>query len=163
MRVGLGYDIHRFASSGGPLKLGGVAIAYSRGLQGHSDADVVLHAVTDALLGAIGGPDLGELFPPSDPQWRGAASAVFVEHARKLAARGGWRIQSVDVVVIADEPKVADYKSQLRASVGKLLGVDADVVSIKGKTTEGFPPGADGIAAHAVVLVSQDGPGPKRR
>ena len=161
MRVGLGYDIHRFRRRGGVLKLGGVRIPHPRGLDGHSDADVLLHAITDALLGAIGAPDLGELFPPSDPAWRGVESRVFLKHAERLVRRAGFRIGNLDAVIVADAPKLSPHKAAIRRSIGRLLKVPSSSVSLKGKTTEGFAPGKHGIAAQAVVLLERTPRGPQ--
>ena len=155
MRVGIGYDIHRFNGSKRPLKLGGVTIPSARGLAGHSDADVLLHAVADALLGAVGAPDLGEQFPSSDPRFRNADSRTFVNAAYATVRRRGWRVGNVDATVIADAPKLVGYKARMAGSIGKLLGVGAASVSVKAKTTEGFAPGKWGIAAQAVVLLTK--------
>ena len=162
MRVGLGYDIHRFngpARGAGrrPLKIGGVVIPSPRGLAGHSDADVLLHAVADALFGAIGAPDLGEQFPPQDPRWRNADSRVFIAEACRRLRRAGWAVGNVDTTVVADAPKLTGYKIRISRSIGRLLGVDAARVSVKAKTTEGFAPGKGGIAAQAVVLLKPAG------
>jgi 2-C-methyl-D-erythritol 2,4-cyclodiphosphate synthase len=153
MRVGIGYDSHRFNARRGPITLGGVEIPHSRGLAGHSDADVLLHAVTDALLGAIGAPDLGELFPPSDPQYRGVNSRRFVERAYRKVRRAGWRVGNLDATIIADAPTLTPYKTRMRRAISQLLKVPLSAVSVKAKTTEGLPPGARGIVAHAVVLL----------
>ena len=152
MRIGIGYDIHRFNGKR-PLKLGGVTIPFARGLAGHSDADVLLHAVADALLGASGAPDLGEQFPPDDPRYRGADSRTFVAAAYAKVRRRGWTIGNVDATVIADAPKLVGYKTQMSRAISRLLGVDTTRVSIKAKTTEAFCPGKGGIAAQAVVLL----------
>ena len=154
MRIGIGYDIHRFTGRR-PLKLGGVRIPYGRGLAGHSDADVLLHALTDALLGALGGPDLGELFPSSSPKWRNASSRRFVEAACRRARRQGWTVGNVDATIIADAPILVGYKPKMRQAIGRLLRIDAARVSVKAKTTEGFSPAQEGIAAQAVVLLQQ--------
>ena len=153
MRIGLGYDIHRFNGKR-PLKLGGVTIPFSRGLSGHSDADVLLHALADALFGAIGAPDLGEQFPPGHPRYRNADSRIFVERAYTLVRRQGLSIGNVDATVIADAPRLTAYKTRMRRAIAQLLGVDEQQVSVKAKTTEGFAPGKGGIAAHAVVLLT---------
>ena len=154
MRVGIGYDIHRFNGAGKrPLKLGGVTIPFARGLAGHSDADVLLHAVVDAMLGAVGAPDLGEQFPSSDPRTRDADSRQFVEAARQTLRRRGWAIGNIDATVIADAPKLTGYKARMSQTIGRLLGIPAARVSVKAKTTEGFVPGRAGIAAQAVVLL----------
>ena len=152
MRVGIGYDVHRFDGKR-PLKLGGVTIPSSRGLRGHSDADVLLHAVADALFGAIGAPDLGEQFPSSDPRYRDADSRLFVARASAAARRKGWTVGNVDATVVADAPRLVGYKARMARSIGRMLAIDASRVSIKAKTTEGFAPGGGGIAAHAVVLL----------
>ena len=161
MRVGIGYDIHRLAprsrrsasAAVNGLKLGGVAIPFDRRLVGHSDADVLLHAIADALLGAIGAPDLGELFPPSDPKYQGMDSRWFVRRAEGLIRESGWRVGNLDATVIADEPRLGPHKRRIRESISRLLRVSPAEVSVKGKTTEGLPPGAGGIAVHAVVLL----------
>jgi len=158
MRVGIGYDIHRFngplAGAGKrPLKLGGVTIPFARGLAGHSDADVLLHAVADALLGAVGAPDLGEQFPSSDRRYRNADSRTFVRAAFTQVQRLGWSVGNVDATVIADAPRLTAHKARMRRAIGQLLAVDESRVSVKAKTTEGFAPGPGGIAAQAVVLL----------
>jgi len=162
MRVGIGYDVHRFngppvrgARAGRrPLKLGGVTIPSSRGLRGHSDADVLLHAVADALFGAIGAPDIGEQFPSSDRRYRRADSRRFVEAARAQVRRRGLAVGNVDATVIADAPRLTRYKAQIAHAISRLLQVEPARVSVKAKTTEGFAPGGGGIAAHAVVLLT---------
>lgn len=154
MRVGIGYDIHRFNGKR-PLKLGGVTISSPRGLSGHSDADVLLHAVADALFGAVGVPDIGEQFPPSDPRYRDADSGVFVKAAYAAARRRGWAVGNVDATVVADQPKLVGYKTQMARAISRLLHVDPACVSVKAKTTEGFGPGRAGIAAQAVVLIER--------
>lgn len=159
MRVGIGYDVHRFAGhrlrGPGSVRLGGVAIPYSRGLSGHSDADVLLHAVADALLGAIGAADLGEQFPSHDQRYRKADSRIFVRAARAQAKRRGWSVGNVDATVIADEPRLIGYKAQMRRAISRLLDVDSSQVSVKAKTTEAFCPGKRGIAAQAIVLLAR--------
>ena len=152
MRIGIGYDIHRFNGKR-PLKLGGVTVPSARGLAGHSDADVLLHALADALFGAIGAPDLGEQFPSGDPRWRNADSRRFVQRAMTVVRQRGFRIGNVDATVIADAPKLLGYKTRMARAIGRLLGVEASRVSVKAKTTEGFVPGKRGIAAQAVVLL----------
>lgn len=154
MKVGIGYDVHRFDGKG-PLKLGGVTVPFSRGLSGHSDADVLLHALTDALLGAIGAPDIGEQFPSSDPRYRQADSRVFLEAACAQVRRRGFVVGNVDATVIADEPRLTGYKTQMSRTIGRLLQVAPSQVSVKAKTTEHFCPGKAGIAAQAVVLLMQ--------
>ena len=154
MRVGIGYDIHRFDGKR-PLKLGGVVIPSSRGLAGHSDADVLLHALTDALLGAIGAPDIGEQFPSSDPRYRNTESRHFLEAAAAQVRHRGWSVGNVDATVIADTPRLEAHKRRIRHAVSRLLAIHPTHVSIKAKTTEGFEPGREGIAAQAVVLLKK--------
>lgn len=159
MRVGTGYDVHRLAA-GEELWLGGVQIDHSHGLAGHSDADVALHALVDALLGAIGAGDIGNHFPPSDPQWRGAASALFVEHAASLVRQAGYAIGNVDLTIVCEAPKIGPHRETIRARIAQLLAVDAAQVSVKATTTErlGFTGREEGIAAQAVATVFQEGP-----
>ena len=154
MRIGIGYDVHRFDGKR-PLKLGGVTIPSARGLSGHSDADVLLHALADALLGAIGAPDLGEQFPSTSPRWRNADSRRFVEKAYASAKRQGWAVGNVDATVITDAPKLTQHKARMSRAISKLLQVAPSQVSVKAKTTEGFAPGNGGIAAQAVVLLQR--------
>jgi 2-C-methyl-D-erythritol 4-phosphate cytidylyltransferase/2-C-methyl-D-erythritol 2,4-cyclodiphosphate synthase len=153
-RTGLGFDVHAFAA-GGELWLGGVRIDHDRGLKGHSDADVALHALTDALLGAIGAGDIGDHFPPGDPQWRGAPSSRFVEHVRALVEDRGGRIDHVDVTLICEAPRIGPYRSAMRARIAALLGLAEARVSVKATTTErlGFTGRGEGIAAQAVATV----------
>ncbi len=153
MRVGIGYDSHRFNAHRGPIKLGGVAIPSARGLSGHSDADVLLHAITDALLGAIGAPDIGELFPPSEACYKAKDSRWFVAQAYARVRKAGFRVGNVDATVIADAPKLTPYKLKMRQAIARLLHVPVSAVSVKGKTTEGLSPSTRGIAVHAVVLL----------
>jgi len=152
MRVGIGYDVHRFNGKR-PLKLGGVTIPFAKGLAGHSDADVLLHALADALFGAVGAPDIGEQFPPSDPRYRNADSRTFVQAAYAAVRRQGWTVGNVDTTVIADAPRLIGYKDAMRRAIGRLLAVRPSQVSVKAKTTEGFAPGKGGVAAQAVVLL----------
>lgn len=156
-RTGMGFDVHAFAGAG-PLMLGGIEIAHARGLAGHSDADVVLHAITDALLGAAGLGDIGEHFPPSDPQWKGAASAIFLAHAAHLIRDAGGIIDFVDCTVIAEEPKVGPHRAAMRSNVAGILGLVASQVSIKATTTEklGFTGRGEGIAAQAVATIRME-------
>ncbi|HEX8126390.1 MAG TPA: bifunctional 2-C-methyl-D-erythritol 4-phosphate cytidylyltransferase/2-C-methyl-D-erythritol 2,4-cyclodiphosphate synthase [Allosphingosinicella sp.] len=153
-RTGLGFDVHAFAT-GEELWLGGIRIPHERGLKGHSDADVLLHAVTDALLGAIGAGDIGDHFPPSDPQWRGAPSSLFVEHARALIEARGGRIDHVDATLICEAPRLAPHRESIRASVAALLRLAPARVSIKATTTErlGFTGRGEGMAAQAIATV----------
>jgi len=155
MRIGIGYDIHRFNGRRGILKLGGIGIPQAPTLTGHSDADVLLHALADALLGAIGAPDLGELFPPTDPKYRHADSRRFVREAHARARRAGWQVSNVDATVVTDEPTLTPYKPKMRQAISRLLQVKPSDVSVKAKTTEGLPPGKRGIAVQAVVLLKK--------
>ena len=153
-RTGMGFDVHAFAGEG-PIMLGGVAVPHPRGLAGHSDADVVLHAITDALLGAGGLGDIGEHFPPSDPQWKGASSDLFLRHAIEQLRAKGAIIDHVDCTIIAEEPKVGPHRSAMRNRVAEIVGVTLDQVSIKATTTEGlgFTGRREGIAAQAVASI----------
>lgn len=155
LRVGQGFDVHPFAE-GRPLVLAGVPIPHPQGLAGHSDADVVLHAVTDAILGACGGGDIGEHFPPSDPRWAGAPSRAFVEFAVRRARDEGFSVANCDVTVLAEQPRIAPYREAMRESLASLLGVGSDAVNIKATTTErlGFVGRGEGVAALAVVLLA---------
>lgn len=153
-RTGMGFDVHAFSGEG-PIMLGGVEVPHSRGLAGHSDADVVLHAITDALLGAAGLGDIGQHFPPSDPRWKGAASHVFLTHAAELIMSRGGMIDHVDCTVIAEEPKVGPYREAMRSRIAEILRLDTTQVSIKATTTEGlgFTGRREGIGAQAVASV----------
>lgn len=153
-RTALGFDVHAFAEGDG-VWLGGVHIPHTRSLAGHSDADVALHALTDALLGTIGEGDIGSHFPPSDPQWRGVASWRFLDHARALVVEAGGRIDHVDVTIICEEPKVGPHRPAIRTKVAELLGLEEADVSIKATTTEklGFTGRREGIAAQAAATV----------
>ena len=155
IKTGLGFDVHKFAETGDHVMLGGIKVPHTHSLEGHSDADVVLHALTDAMLGTIGAGDIGEHFPPSDPQWKGAASSRFVEHACNLLAKEGGRISNVDVTVICEAPKLSDYKADMRAHIAGLLGIENAHVNIKATTTEGlgFTGRKEGIAAQVLVTV----------
>ena len=156
-RTGMGYDVHAFAGEG-PIMLGGIAVPHSRGLTGHSDADVVLHAITDALLGAAGLGDIGEHFPPSDSQWKGASSDLFLGHAAGLLRARGGIIDHVDVTIIAEEPKVGPHRSAIRMRVSEILGVKLEQVSVKATTTEGlgFTGRREGMAAQAVASIRME-------
>jgi 2-C-methyl-D-erythritol 4-phosphate cytidylyltransferase/2-C-methyl-D-erythritol 2,4-cyclodiphosphate synthase len=153
-RTGMGFDVHGFEGEG-PIILGGVEVPHPRGLAGHSDADVVLHSITDALLGAAGLGDIGEHFPPSDPLWKGASSDRFLIHAAGLIRERGGIIDHVDCTVIAEEPKVGPHRSAMRERIAAILGLGADQVSIKATTTEGlgFTGRREGIAAQAVASI----------
>jgi 2-C-methyl-D-erythritol 4-phosphate cytidylyltransferase / 2-C-methyl-D-erythritol 2,4-cyclodiphosphate synthase len=154
VRVGMGYDVHRLAP-GEELWLGGVLIPHHKGLAGHSDADVALHAIVDAILGALGQGDIGTHFPPSDPKWKGAASALFVEHAAALAREAGYAIAHVDCTLICEAPKIGPHRAAMRDRIAGLLGVAPSAVSIKATTTEGlgFTGRSEGIAAQAVATL----------
>jgi 2-C-methyl-D-erythritol 4-phosphate cytidylyltransferase/2-C-methyl-D-erythritol 2,4-cyclodiphosphate synthase len=154
IRTGTGFDVHRLAT-GEELWLCGLKIEHDKGLAGHSDADVALHAVVDAILGAAGEGDIGQHFPPSDPQWRGAASGRFVEHAVSLAAAKGLAIGNVDVTIICEAPKIGAHRDAMRAELARLLGVQAERVNVKATTTErlGFTGRGEGIAAQAVATL----------
>lgn len=158
-RIGQGYDVHALVS-GRPLILGGVTVPHTQGLLGHSDADVLLHAVTDAVLGAAGLGDIGRMFPDSDEQWRGADSRVLLRGAMAAVRAAGWQVGNVDATVIAQAPRIAGHVAAMRANIAADLGIDAGQVNIKGKTTErlGFAGRGEGIAAEAVaLLVRADG------
>jgi 2-C-methyl-D-erythritol 2,4-cyclodiphosphate synthase len=154
MRIGTGFDVHALVE-GRPLILGGVTIPHPRGLAGHSDADVLLHAIADALLGALALGDLGAHFPDTDPRWKGADSRVLLRHVAALVAGRGWDIGNVDATVIAQAPRLAPFVAAMRANVAADLGCDPERISIKATTTErlGFIGREEGIAAEAVVLV----------
>jgi 2-C-methyl-D-erythritol 4-phosphate cytidylyltransferase/2-C-methyl-D-erythritol 2,4-cyclodiphosphate synthase len=153
-RTGLGFDVHAFAD-GRELWLGGLHIPHPRGLAGHSDADVVLHALTDATLGAIGAGDIGDHFPPTDPQWRDAPSSLFLERARALVLARGGRINHVDVTIICEAPRVGPHREAMRSRIASLLRLPIQAVSVKATTTErlGFAGRGEGIAAQAVATV----------
>jgi 2-C-methyl-D-erythritol 4-phosphate cytidylyltransferase/2-C-methyl-D-erythritol 2,4-cyclodiphosphate synthase len=153
-RTGTGFDVHAFAGAG-PLMLGGIEIPHARGLAGHSDADVVLHAITDALLGAAGLGDIGEHFPPSDPRWKGVPSSLFLAHAVELLRDRGALIDHVDCTVIAEVPKIGPHRAAMRARIAQIAGLRVDQVSVKATTTEGlgFTGRGEGIAAQAVASI----------
>ena len=157
LRVGTGYDVHRLAA-GEELWLCGVQIEHSHGLAGHSDADVAIHALVDAILGAIGQGDIGSHFPPSDPQWKGAASDRFLAHAAKLTNEAGYRIGNVDLTIICEAPKIGPHRDAMRARLAEILATGIDAISVKATTTErlGFTGRAEGIAAQAVATLLRD-------
>jgi 2-C-methyl-D-erythritol 4-phosphate cytidylyltransferase/2-C-methyl-D-erythritol 2,4-cyclodiphosphate synthase len=157
IRVGQGFDVHRFRS-GRPLVLCGETLPSEIGLEGHSDADVVLHAVTDAVLGAVGKGDIGQHFPPSDPQWKDAASGFFLEHALELARERALGPINCDVTLIGERPRIGPHRDRLRQALATLLGLDAQDVNIKATTTEGlgWTGRSEGLACMAVILM---GPG----
>ena len=149
-----GFDVHRF-EAGQELWLGGILVPHDKGLSGHSDADVALHAITDALLGTIGAGDIGMHFPPSDPKWRGAASAQFLEHAAGLVRDQGGIIDFIDLTLICEAPKVGPHREAIRASIAAILSLPVSRVSLKATTTErlGFTGRGEGMAAQAVATV----------
>jgi 2-C-methyl-D-erythritol 2,4-cyclodiphosphate synthase len=156
LRIGHGFDAHRLVA-GRTLHLGGIEVPHGRGLEGHSDGDCVLHAVCDALLGAAGEGDMGRHFPSRDPRWRGVASRVFLEEARRLVAAAGYDLVNLDVTVVAQEPVLAPHLEPMRDAIAGGLGADAAQVSVKAKSTDGL--GAlgrgEGIAALATVLLEK--------
>jgi len=152
-RIGIGWDSHEF-QRGVPLRIGGVLLPHDSGLAGHSDGDVLLHALTDALLGAVAAGDIGSYFPPSDPKWKGADSAVFVQEAMKQIAAKGYKVGNVDCTLILAAPKIGPHAKTIQESVAKLLGITPDQVGIKAKTPEGM--GHDHAAvAQVVVLLTE--------
>ena len=160
-RTGLGYDVHRLAA-GEELWLGGIRIEHDRGLVGHSDADVALHAITDALLGAMALGDIGEHFPPSDPQWRGADSARFLAHAASLVRARGAEIANVDLTIICEAPKIGPHKRAIQGRIAEILALQPEQVGVKATTTErlGFTGRGEGIAAQAIATVLAPFPSP---
>lgn len=153
MRIGHGYDSHAF-QPGVPLIIGGVRLEHTHGLAGHSDGDVLLHALTDALLGAVAARDIGSYFPPSDPKWKGADSAIFLAEAMKQVSKAGYRVSNVDSCLILAAPKIGPHAKAIQDRVAELLGIDANRVGIKAKTPEGT--GTDNAAiAHVVVLLQE--------
>ena len=156
LRIGNGYDLHRLVP-GRPLILGGVTIPFEKGLDGHSDADAVCHAVTDAILGAAGAGDIGRHFPDTDAAWKGADSMVLLTRAAEIVASAGFAVVNVDVVVIAERPKLVPFLEAMRANLARAMGVAPGDVSVKGKTNEGVDSmgAGDSIAVHAVALVSR--------
>ncbi len=155
MRVGMGFDIHRVAE-GRQLVLGGVVVPWAgKGLQGHSDADVIFHAVCDALLGAIGAGDIGNYFPDTDHRWKNTASGIFVTKVLELVEKRGFRVENVDITVLAEEPKLAPHQLNIRRSIAKTLGIEPARVNVKAKTMEQLGPigQQEAIAAYAVVSV----------
>lgn len=156
MRVGVGYDVHRLVA-GRPLILGGVTIPFPRGLLGHSDADVLLHAITDALLGAAALGDIGTHFPPTDAQWKDADSRSLLRSAVRLLHDAGWEPVNVDATVVCEEPKLLPYHTAMRAQIAAATGLDLTAVNVKGKTSEGlgFTGTGEGIAAYAVAMIQR--------
>lgn len=152
LRAGQGWDVHRIVA-GRPLILGGVTIPSDFGLQGHSDADVLSHAITDAILGAVTAGDIGMHFPDTDPRWKGRDSLQFLKHACDLAAQAGFRLINVDSTVILERPKLKDYRLAIRESLAKTMGLHPGVVSVKFKTAEGVGPVGEGRSAEAQAVV----------
>ena len=156
LRVGHGYDVHRLVE-GRALILGGVTVPFDRGLPGHSDADVLTHAVMDALLGAAALGDIGKLFPDSDAAYAGADSIVLLERVTALLREHGWQVGNVDATVVAQAPKLAPYIPEMRQRLAEAMGLDVDCVSVKATTEErlGFTGSGEGMAAHAVALIER--------
>lgn len=154
IRIGSGWDSHAFVE-GRTLWLGGVRVDHHAGLAGHSDGDVLLHAICDALLGALGAGDIGSHFPPGDPQWHEAASAGFVRHAAQLAQSGGWRVANLDCTLICEQPKIAPLRPSMQEAIASLLEIPSERVSIKAKTPEGLSLPATAIA-QATLLLQRD-------
>ncbi|MBL4810316.1 MAG: 2-C-methyl-D-erythritol 2,4-cyclodiphosphate synthase [Phycisphaerales bacterium] len=164
LRIGHGYDLHRLDElapngQGRPFMLGGIQIPASRGPVGHSDADALLHAVTDALLGAIGEPDIGQLFPDSDPRHESQDSSVFVKEALRRVMSRGFGIVNLDATVVCEHPKIGPHREAIIAKIAGLLGVDTGVVNVKAKTHEGVDAVGEGraIEVHCVVLLAAEG------
>lgn len=154
IRLGNGFDVHAFGS-GAFVTLCGVQIPFDKGLSGHSDADVGMHAITDAIYGALASGDIGQHFPPSDPQWKGAASDIFLRHAVKLARTEGFAISNVDCTLICEAPKIGPHSMAMRDTLARLMDIDADRVSVKATTSErlGFTGREEGIAALATAAL----------
>jgi 2-C-methyl-D-erythritol 2,4-cyclodiphosphate synthase len=157
VRTGIGFDAHRFVE-GRKLMLGGIEIPHTHGLRGHSDADVVLHAISDALLGAAALGDLGAHFPDADPKWKGTLSKVFIDRILAMLTADRWTISNVDVMVIAQVPKLSTYRTEICKSVAEMLKLSESAVSIKATTSDtmGFTGREEGIAAIATVLIQKD-------
>jgi 2-C-methyl-D-erythritol 2,4-cyclodiphosphate synthase len=154
MRIGYGWDSHEF-KPGIPLIIGGITLPHDKGLGGHSDGDVLLHAITDALLGAIAGPDIGSLFPPSDPQWKGADSAIFLREALQRVAAAGYELVNLDSTLILAAPKIGPHTAAIRKHLAELCGIPGDCIGIKAKTPEGIGTDNAAIAQVAVLLQSK--------
>ena len=165
-RIGTGYDVHAFAPPGArrALVLGGVTIPHDRGLAGHSDADVLIHALVDALLGAAALGDIGGHFPSSDDRWRDAPSAAFLTYTADLLRARGWRIENVDATLVAEQPRLSPHVPAMRARLAELLGLPVERVSVKSKTTDGlgFTGRGEGMACHAVALIARLPLSPRR-
>ena len=159
MRVGQGFDVHRFAApeAGRPLVLMGLTLPHELGLAGHSDADVMLHALMDALLGAAGLGDIGQHFPDTDPAFNGADSALLLEQVMASLGARGWRVVNADVCLIGERPKISPYRQRMRERIAPLLGIEPEALNVKATTTEqlGFTGRGEGLAAQAVVLIDR--------
>ncbi|HLW51941.1 MAG TPA: 2-C-methyl-D-erythritol 2,4-cyclodiphosphate synthase [Candidatus Angelobacter sp.] len=155
MRIGYGWDSHEF-QPGVPLKIGGVVLPHEKGLAGHSDGDVLLHALTDALLGAIAAGDIGSYFPPSDPQWKGADSAIFLAEALRQVRRAGYAVANVDSTLILEAPRLGPHARKIQGRVAELLGIKPEQVGIKAKTPEGM--GTENAAIAHVALLLEKAP-----
>ena len=156
MRVGTGFDVHGF-TEGRPLVLGGVTIPYDKGLEGHSDADVLTHAVMDALLGAAAAGDIGKHFPDTDDSWKNVSSMALLEKTNEIIKAEGYKPSNIDVTLIAERPKISEYTEQMENNIAEVLGIDPAAVSVKGTTTEGlgFTGRGEGIAAQAVCSITK--------
>ena len=156
LRIGHGFDVHAFGE-GDHLMLGGVRVPHGRGVLAHSDGDVVIHALCDSILGALALGDIGRHFPPSDPQWQGADSRVFLRHCHELARGHGWLLGNADITVICEQPRIGPYVEAIRMALAVELGADVDAISVKATTTEqlGYTGRGEGIAAHAVCLLAR--------
>ena len=153
-RIGHGFDVHAFGD-GDHVMLGGVRVPHARGVVAHSDGDVAIHALCDAMLGALALGDIGRHFPPSDPQWKGAAGETLLRRVAALAGERGWQLGNADITIVCEQPRVVPHVAAMRAAIAAALGVDEDAISVKATTTEtlGFTGRGEGIAAHAVCLL----------
>jgi 2-C-methyl-D-erythritol 2,4-cyclodiphosphate synthase len=158
MRIGHGFDVHRF-KEGDHLMLGGVRVPHTRGVEAHSDGDVILHAICDALLGAAALGDIGVFFPPSDPQYAGRASHLFLREVHERVQAAGYRISNIDITLVAQAPKIGPYRETIRETIAGILGLDLNAVNMKATTTEhlGYCGREEGLAAYAVVLLLSNG------
>ncbi|HET8819177.1 MAG TPA: 2-C-methyl-D-erythritol 2,4-cyclodiphosphate synthase [Xanthomonadaceae bacterium] len=156
LRIGHGYDVHAFAD-GDHVMLGGIRVPHARGIQAHSDGDVVIHALCDAILGALALGDIGRHFPPSDERWRGADSRQFLRHCRALATERGWVVGNVDITVVCERPRLGPHVDAIRTALASELGIGLDAMSVKATTSEklGFTGREEGIAAQAVCLLAR--------
>jgi 2-C-methyl-D-erythritol 2,4-cyclodiphosphate synthase len=159
-RIGYGFDSHEFRP-GIPLQIGGITLPHDKGLGGHSDGDVLLHAITDALLGAIAAPDIGALFPPSDPKWKGADSSVFLLEALKRVRAAGYAVANIDASLILAAPKIGPHTASIRTRVAELLGIPGNCVGLKAKTPEGL--NLDNAALAHVVVLLEESKKPRRK